>query len=114
MSVNDEKAQAALAARARKAGRQEFEQEMIEALGNDVMRDIVADSRRSSPLVPRSPLAAELGQGPTAPKPAVGNGRGWIDAVPLPSSPPGQRYVDAQLDAAAALDRAELEKKLKR
>jgi hypothetical protein len=38
-------------------------------------------------------------------------GSGWVDAAPI-GPPPGIRYVDAQLDAQDAKDRAELARKL--
>ena len=68
MTIEDVKRQAALAARARRAGIPEWQQAMIEGGPSDsVIADIVADSRRSSPLVPSSSLAT----GPAAPaKPA--------------------------------------------
>jgi hypothetical protein len=110
MSIKSEKAQAALAARARAKGIPEWQQEMIEALSGNVLGDIVADNRASrapSSIIPTS------SQGPSAP--TVGNGRGWIDPPPVKDwKPPGQDIIDAMLDAAAAQDRAELEKKLKR
>jgi hypothetical protein len=39
------------------------------------------------------------------------NKSGWVDAAPI-GPPPGLRYVDAQLDAQDARDRAELKRKL--
>jgi hypothetical protein len=40
-----------------------------------------------------------------------GSGTGWAHETPL-GPPPGIRYVDAQLDAQDAKDRAELVRKL--
>jgi hypothetical protein len=61
------------------------------AVPDDVVRAIVADNRRSSPLEPRS----------IAEKP---KGNGWIDPVPL-RAPNGIEWVDRLCDAQDAKDR---------
>jgi hypothetical protein len=52
------------------------------------------------------PGAIPNSQQPTSPRSSAGDGTGWGAATPI-GPPPGLRYVDAQLDAQDAKDRAE-------
>ena len=65
MAIADDKRNADLAARARKAGLPEWQQEMAEAIGNDVLADIVADNQRPQRL--------------KSVKEQVERGSGWIE-----------------------------------
>jgi hypothetical protein len=103
MSVENEKRLAALEAYARRHGLQLWELEMMKAVDDATMRDIVADSRRSRE--PSSILP------PTREKP-VERGTGWREPRPL-ESPPGLKYVDQQLDVADELERRKRAKELK-
>ena len=69
-----------------------------------VKLSLVRDSRRSPPLQPSSLLESE----PTAPKPSAGQ----LSGNPLPTDPPGWRYLDRMMDHQDAIDRAELERKM--
>jgi hypothetical protein len=82
-------------------------QRAAKAVPTDLLRDIVADSRRG-PTAPSSMISKPEAQA----APAIGK-RGWIDAVPLPSSPPGMRIIDRMMDQQDRMDRADLERKLK-
>ena len=75
---------------------------MIDAVPESFIRDLRADARKPNPVT----------GGPNPqPQPQVQRGSGWIDERPL-ESPPGLKYVDAQVDAQDAKDRAELALKL--
>ena len=69
------------------------------AVPDNLVRSIVSDNVRAGPVE----KPAEVRTIPSE--------KGWRDQVPL-GPPEGQRWVDAQLDVAAALDKRELEKKL--
>jgi hypothetical protein len=71
---------------------------------NQVMPGVIRDRH-----APNSPGMTPSSQQTSGGGPV--NKSGWVDAAPI-SSPPGLRYVDAQLDAQDARDRAELARKL--
>ena len=72
------------------------------------LRDIVRDNR--VPPSARPPAEKVLVQGAVSVSNAVGNGKGWSEATPLPDRPPHSRGVDALLDADDARWRAERKK----
>ena len=76
--------------------------QMVDALPSSFFSDLRADSRK--------PNAVTGGPNP-GPQPQVKRGSGWVEPRPL-ESPPGLKYVDAQLDAQDAKDRAELALKI--
>jgi hypothetical protein len=84
MSVEDARRDAARVVQARRLNIPEWMLEMAQAVPTDLIRDIVADSRRS--------WSVEA-------KPQPARGSGWVDPIPL-GPPPGDRWVNAQLDAA--------------
>ena len=73
---------------------------MVAAVPDNVMRDVVRDNR-----APTTPATIPSSQS-TGPRPSAGDGTGWGAAAPI-GPPPGLRYVDAQLDAQDAKDKAE-------
>ena len=76
----------------------EWQRDMANCVGDDLLRDIVADSKRG--LQPSSPLKQS---GPTV---EVKRGSGWQDAAPL-QQPPGIKIIDAMMDQQDKLDKAE-------
>jgi len=78
-------------------------QEMAAAVPDHMIRDIAMRDGRAPTgrpgVIPGS-------QQPTSPRPSAGDGSGWAREIPLGPSP-HQRYVDQQLDAADARDKAE-------
>ena len=78
---------------------------MVAAEPRNFMRDVVRDNR-GAPTGPTSaiPRSTDGGGGSAN---APGSGTGWAHETPI-GPPPGLRYVDAQLDAQDAKDRAEL------
>jgi hypothetical protein len=62
----------------------EWQLEAAEAVGTNVLDDIVADSRRSWTI-----------QAKPSPEPVRGSG--WVEPAPL-QSPPGQRWIDMLMD----------------
>jgi len=76
---------------------------MTEVVGDKLMKDIVHDLRSGR---------AEPGWFPAGKSPPIPNGGGW--AKPLEhSSPSGLRYIDQAMDVQDALDKRQLEKRLK-
>jgi hypothetical protein len=74
---------------------------------NSIIRDIVADSRRSPPSQPSSAMADVHDQA-SRQYPTHSKG-GWVDAPKVDDwRPPGQRWIDKQLDQQDAIDRAKL------
>src|SRR5262245_41028822 len=69
--------------------------EMARAVGGDVLTGIIGDNQR----------AAERQAPPTSRAAPTKRGNGWADARPI-TSPPGLQYVDQQVDAQDARDRA--------
>jgi hypothetical protein len=107
-TIDDAKKNAALAARARKAGIPEWQKEMSEAVGTNLIGDIVSDSRRGH--APRSAISPPS-QGAA---PAIGK-HGWVDPPKVDDwRPPGLDVIDRMMDQQDAADRADLVKKLKR
>jgi hypothetical protein len=83
-------------------------QAMIDAVPASVMADIRGDARRPNPVqASSSPLTSSS----SAHEPQPQRKGGWVEPRPL-ESPPGLKYVDAQVDAQDAKDRAELALKL--
>jgi hypothetical protein len=75
-------------------------QDMVAAEPKGFMSGVLHDNR--APTTP-----ATIPQAQSTGGPANVRGTGWVDPAPL-GPPPGLRYVDAQLDAQDAKDRAEL------
>jgi len=116
MSISDLYRQQAIAARAQRLGIPEWQLEMILA----EVPQIGAEERRifsnvqQIPSMTPDPNANREAPKPTEPSWARNGGvNGWREAAPL-EVPPGTRYVEQLCDAAAAADRAELERKLGR
>jgi len=90
-------------------GTQEWQRDARRAVPDDLMQSIVSDNRRTrerSGLIPQASASASTGRGQARSQ------NGWVDPQPLVSGK--NRYIEAQLDAQAAQDRAELERKLGR
>jgi hypothetical protein len=83
-------------------------QAMVAAEPKGFMKGVVGDNRApTSPgMIPNQPASG--GSGPAN---VPGSGTGWAREIPLGPSI-HQRYVDAQIDAQDAKDRAELARKL--
>jgi hypothetical protein len=82
---------------------------MVNAVPDRMLRDIVHDNRgprTPTGMIPRS----QQPTGGGGPANVPGSGTGWAHETPI-GPPPGIRYVDAQLDAQDAKDRAELVKR---
>ena len=78
---------------------------MVAAVPDHVIRDIVRDNRAPTGptgAIPNSQQSSGGGGSANVP----GSGTGWAHETPI-GPPPGLRYVDAQLDAQDAKDRAE-------
>jgi hypothetical protein len=76
--------------------------EMVKAVPDRMLRDIVHDNRAPTGrpgMIPSSQQASSAG-------PSAGDGKGWAREIPL-GPPAGIRYVDQQIDAQDAKDRAE-------
>ena len=84
--------------------------EMANAVPDDVVRNIAMRDNRA-PTGPSSGGAIPSSQQVSNVR-GAGGGSGWAREIPLGPSM-HQRYVDAQLDAQDAKDRAELARKLK-
>jgi hypothetical protein len=82
---------------------------MVAAVPDHVIRDIVRDNRAPTGPTGAIPTSQQSSGGGSANVP--GSGTGWAREIPI-GPPPGLRYVDAQLDAQDARDRAELARKL--
>ena len=78
-------------------------QEMVAAEPKGFMQGVVQDNRAPTGRPGMIPDSQQL----TSPRPSAGDGTGWAREIPLGPSM-HQRYVDAQLDAQDAKDRAEL------
>ena len=72
------------------------------------MADVVRDNRGPTGPTGMIPRSQPSGGGAAN---VPGSGTGWAHEAPI-GPPPGLRYVDAQLDAQDAKDRAELARKL--
>ena len=80
--------------------------EMARAVPDQMMREIaLRDNRAPTGRPGMIPNSQQSTGGGSANMP--GGGTGWVDPAPL-GPPPGLRYVDQQLDAQDAKDRAEL------
>jgi hypothetical protein len=83
-------------------------QAMIDAVPESVMADLRADARKPNPIqASQSPVSTSSAAQSEPQK----RGTGWIEPRPL-ESPPGLKYVDAQIDAQDAKDKAELALKI--
>jgi hypothetical protein len=74
--------------------------EMARVVPTSMLRDIVHDNRAPTGrpgMIPDSQQASGA---------STGRGSGWVDPAPL-GPPPGLRYVDQQIDAQDAKDKAE-------
>jgi hypothetical protein len=80
-------------------------EKMTEAVGDELMRDIVKDLRsgRSEPGFLAAPTGA----------PAKERGSGWVKPLEH-GSPSGQRAIDQMMDVQDALDKRELQNRLRR
>ena len=78
--------------------------EMVNAVPDNVIRDIAMRDNRGP--TGRPGMIPSSHQQPTSLRPSAGDGTGWAREIPLGPSM-HQRYVDQQLDAAAARDKAE-------
>jgi hypothetical protein len=87
MSIDDARRDAARAAQARRMGIPEWALEMVQAVGTDVIQDIVADSRRSWTAEPK-------------PEPEPVRGTGWVDPAPL-APPPGINIIDQMCETGS-------------
>jgi len=76
---------------------------MVAATPANFMRDVVRDNR--APSTPTGTIPRSTGG--SGPANVPGSGTGWAHETPI-GPPPGLRYIDAQLDAQDARDRAEL------
>ena len=86
-------------------------QAMIDGVPESVMQGIRADARKPNPVTQAS--SSTVKSTPSAQQSQPQRKGGWVEPRPL-ESPPGLKYVDAQIDAQDAKDRAELiERELK-
>jgi hypothetical protein len=76
---------------------------MTEVVGDQLMKDIVKDLRKGR---------AEPGWFKPTGAPPVERGTGWVKPLKH-SDPSGQRYVDQMMDVQDALDRRDLERRLR-
>ena len=111
MSIgSDAKRNAEIQAEANRLGLQAWQLEAARAVGTDLIADIVRDHRRGVHQV-SSPLASTPDPRViTEPVGVITSGpvnRGWVDAAPLPDSPPGYQHIDRMMNAQDARDRAE-------
>jgi|SRR6516164_1940621 hypothetical protein len=104
-TLQEERRKQALAERAKKAGLPEWQQEMVENVGSDVVADVVRDFRRG--LSPPSSIAG----GPTVQHKKQG-GSGWSEPLPL-SNPPGVQLADRLMDQQDQIDRIRRKRMLK-
>jgi hypothetical protein len=84
---------------AARLGIEEWRLTMARAVGDDLVRSVVEDNRGS--------------RAPSSPAEPVKRGTGWSDPVPLKPQP-GIDIIDAMVDQQDALDKAELEARLRR
>jgi hypothetical protein len=82
---------------------------MVAAEPRGFMAGVVRDNR--APSTPTGTIpSGQQRTGGGGPANVPGSGMGWAHETPI-GPPPGLRYVDAQLDAQDAKDRAELVKR---
>jgi hypothetical protein len=110
MSLKDEeRRQQELADEAKRLGIAEWQLEASRAVGTDMLRDLMADSRRGSIHRPSSILPETEPAKPT-PQP---KGNGWVTPPQVNAwSPPGERYFDRMMNEQDARDRAEAAREL--
>jgi hypothetical protein len=68
------------------------------ALSDGLINDLRADSRKANPINPPTP---------SQPQPTQRFTPNWVDGRPL-EPPPGQKYIDAMMNAQDAIDREAL------
>ena len=73
----------------------EWQQEMVDCVGDDLIQQIVRDNKKSVSL-PGAPAESPKGSG-------------WVEEVPL-KPPPGVAVLDQLMDEQDRRDRAELER----
>jgi hypothetical protein len=83
---------------ARLRGIQPYQVRAANAVGDRLVRDIVADAYKG--------ISASASMVPPSREPAKPRGNGWVEASPL--KPPDVRWCDRQMDAQDKLDRAAL------
>jgi hypothetical protein len=83
-------------AEARRRGIQPYQVRATQAVGDRLVKDIVADAYRG--------ISQSASMIPPSREPAKPKGTGWVDAAPLKS--PDTRWIDAQIDAQDKRDRA--------
>jgi hypothetical protein len=113
MTIADEaRAQLALEARARRAGREPWAQRIVEATDDALLRDIVRDNRRS--VHQGTGIIPDAAHGAGAARPPVGH-NGWVEPLPIKDwRPPGQAVMDRLMEQQDALDRAERTRRFNR
>jgi hypothetical protein len=79
---------------------------MVAAEPRGFMQGVLRDNR-GAPTGPTGVIPRSQPTGGGGPSNVSGSGTGWARETPI-GPPPGLRYVDAQLDAQDAKDRAEL------
>jgi hypothetical protein len=88
----------------------EWQRDMVRAVGDDLVRDLVKDffrgpPQRSDPRAPQ-PMAKPQGEPMLTPSQAMSQGSGWVEPAPL-TSPPGVKLCDQLVDVQDVIDRAE-------
>jgi len=113
MTIKDATDRAKLEADARRLGLAPNTLEMSRAVGTDLIRDIVADGRRHSPVQPRGMLP-DPQTSVSASRPPIGT-NGWIEPATIKDwRPPGLAVMDRMMDAQDAIDRAERTRRFNR
>jgi hypothetical protein len=113
MTIKDATDRAKLEADARRLGLAPNTLEMSRAVGTDLIRDIVADGRRHSPVQPRGNLP-DPQTSLSAARPAIGE-NGWVDPPAIADwRPPGLAVMDRMMDVQDAQDRAERARRFNR
>jgi hypothetical protein len=78
-------------------------EDLVEAVGDQQVRDIVSDLRSGR---------AEPGWFKPTGSPPIERGSGWVKPME-PASPSGQRAIDQMMDVQDRLDRIDLERRLR-
>src|ERR1700738_919787 len=108
MTVDEARKLSELEALAKRLGLQLYELEMSRAVATSLVRDIVADSRRSNLL---SSIAARTKEEGADDNRSADRGSGWAPEQSL-KPPEGIKWVDQQLDEADRRDKQDLKARL--